>query len=295
MRVFVTGAGGHIGSAVIPELVQAGHEVVGLVRSDASAAAVKELGAESRRGDLTDLDGLRQAAADADGVIHLAFDHHTAMARGDFPAAAATDLAAIRAFGDALAGTNKVLMGIGLKHTGDPQIDARIDANPRSVGSQAVADLAERGVRSVVVAVPPVTHSSRDRHGFVPTLIEIARAKGVSGYVGEGTNCWPAGHTLDVARVFRLGLEKAPAGSQLFAATEEGIELREIAAVIGRRLGVPTASIPVEQAAEHFTNFPFVTLDIKMPNASTRELLGWEPSHPGLIADLEQGHYFAAE
>ena len=294
MRVFVTGAGGHIGSAVVPELIQAGHEVVGLVRSDASAAAVKELGAQARRGELTDLDGLREAAADADAVIHLAFDHHTAMTVGDFPAAAATDLAAIRALGDALAGTGKVLMGIGLIHTGDPQIDARIDANPRSVGSQAVADLAARGVRSVVVGVPPVTHSSRDRNGFIPTLIRIARARGVSGYVGEGTNRWPAGHTLDVARVFRLGLEKAPAGSQLFAATEEGIELREIAAVIGRRLGVPTVSIPAERSAEHFTKFPFVTMDLTMPNAGTRALLGWEPSHPGLIADLEQDHYFTA-
>lgn len=294
MRVFVTGAGGHIGSALLPELVRAGHEVVGLVRSDASAAAVTELGAIPRRGDLADLDGLRQAAKEADAVIHLAFDHHTAMVLGDFPAAAATDLAVIRAFGDALAGTGKVLMGIGLKHTGDPRIDARIDANPRSVGSQEVAAMAERGVRSVVVAVPPVTHSSRDRGGFIPTLIRIARARGVSGYVGEGTNRWPAGHTLDVVEVFRLGLERAPAGSQLFAATEEGIELREIAAVIGRRLGVPTVSVPAERAAEHFTGFPFVTMDITMPNAGTRELLGWEPTHPGLVADLEEGHYFAA-
>jgi nucleoside-diphosphate-sugar epimerase len=149
-------------------------------------------------------------------------------------------------------------------------------------------------VRTILVAIPPVTHSSRDRQGFIPMLINIARNTGVSGYVDEGANRWPAGHTLDVASLFRLALEKAPAGSQLYAATEEGIPVREIAETIGRHLGIPAASIPAGQAADHFKGFPFITMDITMPNADTRRLLGWEPAHPGLIADLDDGHYFTA-
>jgi len=291
MRVFVTGASGHIGSAVVPELIKDGHEVTGLARSDASAEAVRALGAEVYRGDLSDPDGLRDAAAAADAVIHLAFDHATMMA-GDFPAAAATDLAVVQAFGDVLAGTGKTLIGIGLTRTGDQRRDATIAANPRSAVSQAITGLTDRGVRTILVAVPPVTHSDQDKHGFIPNLIGIARATGVSGYAGDGTNRWAAGHTLDVAALFRLALDKAPAGSQLFAATEEGIEVREIAEVIGRHLGLPAASVPAEEVAGHFKGFPFITMDMSMPNAATRELLGWEPAHPGLIADLDQGHYF---
>ncbi|MBV9795213.1 MAG: 3-beta hydroxysteroid dehydrogenase, partial [Actinobacteria bacterium] len=169
---------------------------------------------------------------------------------------------------------------------------AAINANPRSVVTEAITGLTERDVHTILVAVPPVTHSARDTTGFIPNLIRIARATGVSGYVGEGTNRWAAGHTLDVATVFRLALDKAPAGSQLFAATEEGIEVREIAEVIGRHLGLPAASVPAEEVAGHFKGFPFITMDMSMPNAATRELLGWEPAHPGLIADLDQGHYF---
>jgi nucleoside-diphosphate-sugar epimerase len=218
------------------------------------------------------------------------------MAAGDMPGAAAVDLSVIQAFGDALAGTGKTLIGVGFKRTGDAHRDAVINANPRSVGSNAVAELTERGIRSMLVAIPPVTHSDRDEHGFIPILINIARRTGVSAYVGDGANRWPAGHTLDVAHLYRLALEKAPAGAQLYAATEEGITLREIAETIGRRLGVPAVSIPAEQAADHFQFFaPYVGIDITMPNAETRELLGWEPVHPGLIADLEEGHYFNAE
>ena len=147
-------------------------------------------------------------------------------------------------------------------------------------------------MRTILVAIPPVTHSAQDKHGFIPTLIKFARDAGVSGYVGDGANRWPAGHTLDVAALYRLALEQAPAGAQLFAAAEEGIPVREIAEVIGRQLGIPAVSIPPEQAADHFKGFPFITMDITMPNAGTRELLGWEPTHPGLIADLEEGHYF---
>jgi nucleoside-diphosphate-sugar epimerase len=294
MRVLVTGASGHIGSAVVPELIKAGHEVTGLARSDAAAAAVEALGAQVRRGDLTDLDGLTEGAAAADAVVHLAFDHDTAFA-GNFAGAAATDLAVAQAFGDALAGTGKTLIGIGVKPTGDAHLDAVISANPRSAGTRAIAGLADRGVRAIIVAVPPVTHSDQDKRGFIPILIKIARDTGVSGYVGEGANRWPAGHTLDVASLYRLALEKAPAGAQLFAAAEEGIEVREIAETIGRRLGLPAVSIPAEQAADHFKGFPFITMDIAMPNAATRQLLGWEPTHPGLIADLEDGHYFTTD
>lgn len=293
MRVFVTGASGHIGSAVVPELIQAGHEVVGLARSEVSAVAVKGLGAEVRRGDLGDLDGLREAAAGADAVVHLAFDHETMFA-GNFAGAAATDLAVVQAFGDALAGTGRTFIGIGIKLTGDTRRDAVVNANPRSAVAREIAGFTERGVRTILVAIPPVTHSAQDKRGFVPMLIKIARDTGVSGYVGGGANHWPAGHTLDVAALYRLALEKAPAGAQLFAAAEEGIEVREIAEVIGSRLGIPAVSIPAEQAADHFKGFPFITMDITMPNADTRQLLGWEPAHPGLIADLEEGHYFTA-
>ncbi|OPF81791.1 3-beta hydroxysteroid dehydrogenase [Streptomyces antioxidans] len=293
MRVFVTGASGHIASAVVPELLGAGHEVVGLARSDASAAAVNALGAEVRRGDLDDLDGLRGAAADADAVIHLAFNHD-AIPAGKFAEAVAADLAVVRTFGDALAGTGKTLIGVGLTPTGDARRDAAIAANPRSAVGRVLGDVTGRGVRTVLVAIPPVTHSARDRTGFIPILIGHARATGVSGYVGDGANRWPAGHTLDVGRLYRLALEKAPAGSQLYAAAEEGITVREIAETIGRHLNVPAVSIPAERAADHFTGFPFIEMDITMPNADTRRLLGWEPVHPGLIADLDDGHYFTA-
>jgi nucleoside-diphosphate-sugar epimerase len=295
MRVFVTGASGHIGSAVVPELLQAGHEVVGLARSETSAAAVKALGAEVRRSDLDDLDGLREAAANADGVIHLAYNHD-AVSAGDLAGAAAADQAVVQALGDALAGTGKTLMGIGMGRTGTEDVDKAIDSNPRSAVARTVAGLAERGVRSMLVGVPPVVHSTRDKIGFIPTLIGIARGAGVSGYVGNGANRWPAAHALDVGRLYRLALEKAPAGSQLHAVGEEGITVREIAETIGRHLGVPTVSIPAEQAADHFEYFaPFMTLDVPTSSARTRQLLGWEPVHPGLIADLDQGHYFTTE
>jgi nucleoside-diphosphate-sugar epimerase len=214
--------------------------------------------------------------------------------RTDFPAAAATDLAVVRALGDALDGTGKTLIGIGLKKTGDPRRDAAIDANPRSVVSQAISDYGDRGVRTILVAIPPVTHSSQDKHGFIPMLIDVARATGVSGYAGDGSNTWPAAHTLDVAVLYRLALKQAPAGAQLFAATEEGIPVREIAEVIGRHLGLPVESIPAERVPDHFRAFPFIALDFRMPSTETQQLLGWHPSHPGLIADLDEGHYFTA-
>jgi nucleoside-diphosphate-sugar epimerase len=291
MRVFVTGASGYIASAVIPELIKARHEVVGLARSDASAAAVRAIGAEVRRGDLTDLDGLRKAATDADAVIHLAFDN-PAIAAGRFAEATAADHAVVRAFGDALAGSGKILMGIGAADSGDARRDAMLAANPRFAVARTLIGLAERDVRAILVGIPSVTHSSRDRHGFIPMMIRIAREQGVSGYIGDGANRWPAGHVLDIAHLYRLALDKAPAGTQLVAAAEEGVAVRDIAETIGRHLGIPATSIPAERAAEHFTGFPFAGLDLTAPNAATRQLLGWEPVQPGLIADLDEGHYF---
>jgi nucleoside-diphosphate-sugar epimerase len=291
MRVFVTGASGHIGSAVVSELLSGGHEVVGLARSDASAAAVKAMGAEVRQGDLHDPVGLGEAAADADAVIHLAFDNATMMA-GDFAGAVGTDLAVVRAFGEALAGTGKTLIGIGVAPTGDPVRDAAISANPRSAIGREIAGFTPRGVHTVLVSVPSVTHSSMDKHGFIPLLIKIARDAGLSGYVGDGANQWAAGHTLDVAHLFRLALEKAPAGAQVTAATEEGIPVRVIAEAIARHLGVPAVSMTPEQAAQHFRAFPFITLNVPMPNETTKRLLNWHPSHPTLLADLDEGHYF---
>ncbi|MEU9148999.1 SDR family oxidoreductase [Streptomyces sp. NPDC048417] len=292
MRVFVTGASGHIASAVIPELLRAGHEVVGLARSDDSAAAVTALGAEVRRGDLADLDGLRAAARDADAVVHLAFDH-AAMAAGDMAGAAATDLKVTRAFGEALAGTGKALVGIGMGRDGNEHVEQALGANPRSATGRLIGELTEQGVRTVLVGIPPVVHSTLDRSGFLPTLIRIARATGVSGYAGEGGNRWSAVHTLDLARLYRLALEQAPAGARLHAAAEQGVTVREIAEVIGARLGVPAESIPGERAAEHFGFFgALITYDMPLNSERTRELLGWEPREAGLVADLEEGHYF---
>ena len=293
MRVFVTGASGHIGSALVPELVQAGHEVTGLARSQTSAAAVKALGAEVRRGDTSDLDGLREAAASTDAVVHLAFNHDVAFIRADMAAAAAMDMATVQAFGDALAGTGKTFIGIGLGEAaaGGPAASG----NPRSAVAREIAGFAGRGIRSVLVAIPPVVHSTRDKAGFIPILIRIARAAGVSGYVGDGANRWPAVHTLDLGRLYRLALEKAPAGSQLIAAADEGVAVREIAETIGRHLDIPAVSIPADKATEHFGPFGAI-MSLGLPpvsNASTRQLLDWSPEHPGLIADLNEGHYFA--
>ncbi|GAB6899675.1 SDR family oxidoreductase [Kineosporia succinea] len=291
MRVFVTGASGHIGSCVVPELVAAGHEVTGLARSDASEKKVRELGADVRRGSLDDLDVLGEGSRAADAVIHLGFSNELMMS-GDFAGAVAKDLAHVSALGDALVGTGKALFGIGMQRTGDAAYNATIDANPRSQVTRLIVDYAGKGVRAATFAVPPVTHSDLDRHGFIPLMIQIARRTGVSGYPGGGTNTWPAAHTRDVATLFRLALEKAPAGAQLYAATEAGVSLKDIAEVIGRKLGIPVRSIPDEQVAEHFAGFPFVRIDFRMPNDETRALLGWDPAHPGLLEDLEQGHYF---
>jgi nucleoside-diphosphate-sugar epimerase len=300
MRVFVTGASGHIGSAVVPELLQAGHQVVGLARSDSSAAALAAAGAGVWRGDLDDLGGLREAAGAADGVIHLAF-RHDLMGAGDFPAAVATDLAAIKALASALEGTGKplvtssgTLMLAFAGITGRPGTeDDFASGGPRVDAENFVIGLAERGVRSSIIRLPPIVHSPLDHHGFVHILIGIARQAGVSGYVGDGSNRWPSVHTLDAARAYRLALEGAPAGSRLHAVADEGIPFRDIAAAIGRGVGVLTASIPASDAAERFAFLGgFVGVDNPTTSEATRKVLGWEPAHPGLIEDLEHGHYF---
>jgi nucleoside-diphosphate-sugar epimerase len=299
MRVFVTGASGHLGSAIVPELIAAGHDVTGLARSGTAAAAVTAVGAAVHRGDLDDLDGIAKAATDSDGVIHLAFNHEQ-MRSGDFAAAVATDLAVVHALGDALAGTGKPLVGtsgtLALANLGRTGTEEDAAApGPRVDAENAVIGFAERGVRSSVVRVPPITHSTLDRHGFARVLIAIAKQAGVAGYPGDGTNRWPAGHTLDVGRLYRLALEAAPAGTRWHAVGDEGIPMREIAQSIGDHLGVPAASIPDDRLGAHF-GFLAMLIGLDNPTSSlvTRRILGWEPVHPGLIADFDHGDYFTA-
>jgi nucleoside-diphosphate-sugar epimerase len=300
MRVFVTGASGHIGSALVPELLGAGHGVVGLARSDASATALARAGAEVHRGDLDDLDSLAAAAAGSDGVIHLAFKHDLMLA-GDFVGAGAAELEAVKVIGAALEGSDKPFVSTGgtlmlaladLGGRAGTELDV-LEGGPRVDSENMVIGLAESGVRSSVVRLAPLVHSELDHHGFGPTLIEVAREKGVSGYVGDGSNRWPAAHTLDVVRLYRLAVENAPAGSRLHGIADGGVPFGEIAELIGRKLGLPTASVAAEDAFEHFGVLgPLVSLDNPVSNALTSELLGWEPAHPGLLDDLEAGHYF---
>jgi nucleoside-diphosphate-sugar epimerase len=297
MQVFVTGASGHIGSPLVAELLQAGHKVVGLARSERSAAALTAAGADVVRADLDDLDSLSQAAATADGVAHLAFKHE-AMLSGDYASAVAADLRAIETFGDALAGTGKplvttsgtlMLAGLGRLST---EADV-IESGPRVDAENAVIGFAANRVRSSAVRLPPTVHSSLDHHGFIPLLIAIARQKGSAAYVGDGSSRWPAVHTLDAAHLYRLALESAPAGSRLHAVGDEGVPFREIAGSIGRHLDLPVVSIRPEDAADHFGFLgALVALDNPTSSARTQQLLGWQPEHPGLIDDLDQGHYF---
>ncbi|TDW83844.1 nucleoside-diphosphate-sugar epimerase [Kribbella pratensis] len=300
MRVFITGASGHVGSALVPELLHNGHQVLGLARSDESAKRLTEWGAEAVRGDLHDLDRLRAAAAAADGVVHLAF-RHDAMQAGDLAGAAESDLAALQTIGDALAGTDKPLVstsGTGMlagvvqgrvatEDDYDPNGGYRIDAE------NYVVDLAAKGVRSSVLRLPPITHSRLDHQGFAPSLIAFARRNGFAAYIGDGTNRWSSVHTLDAARLYRLALESAPAGTRLHAIQDEAIEFRPIAEAIGRGLDLPTHSVTADEAPQYLGFLArFAAMDIPTSAARTSELLNWQPTHPDLLADLAEGFYF---
>jgi nucleoside-diphosphate-sugar epimerase len=300
MRIFVTGASGWIGSALVPELIDAGHQVVGLARSDSSAAALIAAGAEVVRGTVDDLDVLGKAAAASDGVVHLAFKHDIAFT-GDFQGAAEADRRAADTIGDALAGTDRpFVLASGLAGLKPGQVSTErdmptTDGSPitiRATTARAVLALASRGVRSSVVRLAPTVHGDGD-NGFMATLVDIARAKGVSGYIGDGANRWPAVHRLDAAVLFRLAVEKAPAGAVLHGTAEEGVAIRDAAEVIGRHLDVPVTPVAPEAAAEHFTWLGgFLGLDLPASNTLTRDLLDWQPTHPGLLEDLDKGHYF---
>jgi nucleoside-diphosphate-sugar epimerase len=296
MRIFVTGASGFIGSAVVPELLRAGHQVVGLARSDSSADALAAAGAEVHRGALDDLDSLRAGAAASDGVIHLAYIHDFSQ----YESAARTDLRAIETLGAELEGSDRPLvitsgtlgLAAGRVATEQDEPEPGAVASPRAAGARAALSFAARGVRSSVVRLSPSVHGEGD-HGFVAALIGIARDKGVSGYIGDGSNRWSGVHRLDAARLFRLALEKAPAGSVLHGVADEGVPVRTIAEVIGRHLDLPVFAIPREDAGEHFGWLgAFLAADGPASSALTRKLLGWQPTRPGLIDDLEQGHYF---
>ena len=300
MRIFVTGASGWIGSAVVPQLIGSGHHVVGLARSDASAAALTDAGVEVVRGTVDDLDVLGSTAAASDGVIHLAFKHDIAFT-GNFRGAAEADRLAVDTFGDALGGTDRPfvlasgLVGLTPGRVATERNTPAIDGSPASIRAttaQAALALASRGVRSSVVRLAPTCHGEGD-NGFMATLVAIARARGVSGYIGDGANRWPAVHRHDAARLFHLAVEKAPAGYVLHGVAEEGIPIRDIAEVIGRHLDLPVTSVAPAAAPEHFTWLStFLGLDAPASNTLTRELLDWEPTHPGLLEDLDKGHYF---
>ena len=292
MRIFVTGASGWIGSALVPELIGAGHQVLGLARSDASAKAVADLGAEVLRGDMNDPAVLRAAARDSDGVIHLAFEHSAGQVAG-----AQADAKAIETFIGSLAGSGKplVISGATIAVPGGiaTERDELIAQGPiaaRIRNMQAALAASAQDIRSCVVMLPRSVHGQGERHGFVPQLITRARAKGVSGYIGDGASRWPAVHVKDAAVLYRLAVEQAPAGSVLNAVGDEGVLVRDIAEAIGGHLNLPARSLPVEEYEGIFVFL--LTRDQPASSAITQDLLGWKPTHPGLIEDIEQGHYF---
>lgn len=296
MKIFVTGATGYIGSALIEELTRAGHQVIGLARSKESAQKLAAVGIEAHIGSLTDVDSLRRGAAASDGVIHTAYNH-------DFSAyatAGETDRQAVEALGSALIGSDRPLVitsGVTVLTPGrlaaeTDALDPKAASAPRIPSEEVMQALALQGGRTSVVRLSPSVHGEGD-YGFVPTLIGIAREKGVSAYIGEGTNRWPAVHRLDAVGLFRLALEKGTAGSIFHGVADEGVPVRDLAAIIGQHLHLPVVSKSAEEAADHFGWIgAFLSVDCPASSALTRQQLGWQPSQPSLLADLAQGHYF---
>jgi nucleoside-diphosphate-sugar epimerase len=294
MRVFVTGATGFIGSAIVQELIGAGHQVLGLARSAAAAASLSAAGAQAHGGSLDDPDSLRRGATVADGVVHTAFNHDFSR----FAENCEVDRRAIDALGSALAGSRRPLVitsGTALLQPGRMANEGDMPASavPRVASEEAAAAAAARGVEVSVVRLPPSVHGDGD-HGFIPLLIGIARDKGFSAYIGDGSNRWPAVHRLDAAHLFRLVLERGGAGARYHGVADEGVPFRDIAGVIGRQLDLPVVSRSGREAASHFSWFAhFAGIDNPTSSLRTRELLGWQPTQPGLIPDIDRARYFA--
>ena len=304
MRVFVTGASGHIGFAVVNELLSAKHHVLGLARSDASAARLEAAGAEVVRGDLDDIPGLVAAAERADGVIHLGYKHDLAFGGSPdgFVKAAEHDVRVVKAIGESLIGSHKPFVNTAgtaqlalfgnITRTGTEQ-DV-VAGGPRVEGENAVIALGQRGVRSSVIRLPPTVHSTLDHRGFIAMFVAAARKNGFAAYIGDGANVWPAVHTLDAARLYRLALESAPAGTRLHGVADEGVAFRVIAEAIARGVGVPARSVSREEAPQHLGAMAhFAQVNNPTSSARTRALLRWEPTHASLLEDLATPHYFA--
>lgn len=299
MRIFMTGAAGWIGSASLRSLVASGHDVVGLARSDAAAAAIEGSGGQVVRGDLQDIEVLRAEAERSDGVIHLAFRHDIAFS-GDFAGAAASDLQAITAFGEVLAGSGRpLLIASGVPSGGNATAGVESDrpdasTHPRIASADATLALADRGVRSVVIRFAPTVHGQGDK-GFIASLVNTARERGVSGYVADGRNRWPAVHRDDAADLVHRAFEHAQPGAVLHATAESGVETRAIAESIGRALGLPVESVPADQAMTHF-GFLGLIFSVDLPTSSevTQRMLGWTPTGPTLLEDIDEGRYTSA-
>jgi nucleoside-diphosphate-sugar epimerase len=296
MHVFVTGATGFVGSAIVQELLGAGHTVLGLARSDAAAAALAASGAQVHRGSLEDLDSLRSGVAAADGVIHTGFNHDFVR----FAENCEMDRRAIHAMGDELAGSERpMLVTSGLALLAPGRVATEEDAPPANsisyprASEAAAAELAERGVHASVMRLPPSVHGEGD-HGFIPILIAIAREKGVSAYLAQGSNRWPGVHRLDAARAYRLALEHGGVGRRYHAVDEEGVLFKDIASIIARQLNIPLVAKPMTEASDHFSWFAlFAEMDVPASSERTRAILGWHPTQPGLLSDINKPGYYA--